>query len=143
MFSRASPHPSYSLGRKTMDLSHTLTQNRFLSCSHGRETMESTQCRPLKTGRFLVYLMRPLGYVSVFWTHTVQNRKTGWLNSSFHQSFRELLCHMLARYSSICPVYCLMLDHIHLLISGIDTSSNQLRLTKLIRKELNKLVSSS
>lgn len=81
-----------------------------------------------------------LGHVSVFWTHTIHNRNTGWLTPSFHQSFRELLCHMLARYSAICPVYCLMPDHIHLLISGIDASSDQLRLTKLFRKEFNGLI---
>ena len=80
------------------------------------------------------------GNVTVFWTHSIQDRKTGWLNKTFHYQFRELLCHMLARYSAICPVYCLMPDHMHMLITGIKRSSNQLNLTKQLRRELNKLI---
>ena len=81
-----------------------------------------------------------LGRVSVFWTHTVADRRSGWLNDSLHSRFRELLCHILARYSSVCPVYCLMPDHIHLLVTGIRVSSDQLLLTKLLRTEMNKLI---
>ena len=80
------------------------------------------------------------GNVSVFWTHSIQDRRTGWLSKSFLYQFRELFCHLLARHSAICPVYCLMPDHLHLLIMGLKSSSDQLKLTKQLRRELNKLL---
>ena len=80
------------------------------------------------------------GSVSVFWTHSIENRQTGWLDLTFHLKFRELLCHSLSRYKAICPVYCLMPDHLHLLVTSIDDASDQLQLNRFLRQELNKLL---
>ena len=81
-----------------------------------------------------------LGQVSVFWTHAVEDRQSGWLNRTTHQMIREILLHVLARHASICPIYCLMPDYMHFLITGTDSSSDQLRLTRLLRKDINKLI---
>ena len=80
------------------------------------------------------------GFASVFWTHAIKDRKTGWLTVSFHSKFRELLCHLLSRYGGICPVYCLMPDHFHLLISGVSNEADQMLFTKQLRRELNQLI---
>ncbi|MEO6754723.1 MAG: hypothetical protein ABIZ04_21615 [Opitutus sp.] len=81
-----------------------------------------------------------LGRTSIFWTHTIADRKTGWLNDSFHLRFRELLCHVLARHGAVCPVFCHMPDHIHLLISGIDENCDQHQCLRLLRQEINHLI---
>ena len=54
------------------------------------------------------------GQAYVHWTITIQDRKTGWLVPIFYYKFRELLTHATFRYSMICPIYCLMPDHMHL-----------------------------
>ena len=59
-----------------------------------------------------------LGRAFVHWNFTMKNRRTGWLNDVFHFRFREVLIHGLARYGAICPAYCLMRDHLHLLVLG-------------------------
>jgi REP element-mobilizing transposase RayT len=81
------------------------------------------------------------GFASVHWTMTVGDRRTGWLSASFHQSFREVLLHALARYQCCCPVYCLMPDHMHLMIVGWHPSADQLLLTRFLRTNVNELLS--
>lgn len=61
----------------------------------------------------------------VLWTMPVKNRATGWLTAQFHQSFRELMLHAAAREHILCPVYCLMPDHIHLVWMGLGLNSDQ------------------
>ena len=77
------------------------------------------------------------GFAFVHWTMTIRNRQRGWLSDQFHQRFRELLLHSCSRYHSICPVYCLMPDHFHLLLLGIADESDQFKLTKHFRRHVN------
>lgn len=65
------------------------------------------------------------GDAAVHWTLTVFDRRTGWLNRSFHAAFRELLLHVAAREGLFCPAYCLMPDHIHLLWLGLRLDTDQ------------------
>ena len=73
----------------------------------------------------------------VHWSMTIQERKQGWLDSSMHQTVRELLLHTCARYHLHCPAYCLMPDHAHFLWMGTDSSSNQLNAAKFFRRFWN------
>ncbi len=41
------------------------------------------------------------------------------------------------RYQLACPIYCLMSDHMHLLLAGVAESSNQLVAMKSLRKDVN------
>jgi putative transposase len=68
---------------------------------------------------------------------TVQDRATGWLSPSFHNEFRILLLHACARYSLVCPAYCLMPDHFHLLLLGTARHSDQRLAVRFLRKYLN------
>jgi len=76
------------------------------------------------------------GHTAVFWTHTVQNRSTGWLNERFHHRFREILLHTCARHALACPAYVLMPDHWHLVWLGLSSDSDQLKATKFLREHL-------
>jgi putative transposase len=80
------------------------------------------------------------GFASIFWTHSIEKRKTGWLTANFHSQFRELLCHLLSRYDCICSIYCLMPDHFHLLTTGVSAGADQLKFTRQLRKETNALI---
>jgi hypothetical protein len=51
------------------------------------------------------------GFAFVFWTHTLEDHKTGWLSDASHRQFRELLLHASTRHHLFCPVYTLMPDH--------------------------------
>jgi REP element-mobilizing transposase RayT len=77
-----------------------------------------------------------IGPAYVFWTHVVKDRATGWLNTSFHSHFREVLLHTLSRYHIGCPIYMLMPDHIHLIWIGAHTASNQLLANRFLRRYL-------
>jgi putative transposase len=76
------------------------------------------------------------GDAAVHWTLTVFDRKTGWLNHSFHSGFRELLLHVAAREGLFCPAYCLMPDHIHLLWLGLRHDTDQRNGMSFIRTHL-------
>ena len=76
------------------------------------------------------------GSAVVFWTHTIAERRTGWLASQFHAVFRELLLHAAARERLLCPIYTLMPDHIHLIWMGTAASSDQRRATAFLRPQL-------
>ncbi|MCB1079635.1 MAG: hypothetical protein KDM64_17595 [Verrucomicrobiae bacterium] len=71
------------------------------------------------------------------WTMTMDQRKRGWLSPEFHLQFREWLLHSLARYGCVCPVYCVMPDHFHLLILGWAEPSDQRLAIRHLRKTLN------
>ena len=62
----------------------------------------------------------------VLWTLTVFDRAAGWLTSNFHHDFRELMFHAMAREGLVCPIYCLMPDHIHLVWMGLKRESDQI-----------------
>ena len=76
------------------------------------------------------------GYAVVFWTLTLEHRAQGWLNVSFHARFRELMLHAAARSHLLCPAYCLMPDHLHLVWMGLRQQSDQLNATKFLRTQL-------
>ena len=85
--------------------------------------MRGTQVRTYHLPR----LARPFYQADAYvhWTLTVQNRATGWLSNSFHGIWRELLLHCAAREGLVCPSYCIMPDHIHLLWMGLRPDSDQ------------------
>jgi len=76
------------------------------------------------------------GRTAVLWTHPIANRATGWLTSSFHARFREILLHTCARHRLACPAYILMPDHWHLLWLGLADDSDQLQATKFLREHI-------
>ena len=73
----------------------------------------------------------------------IEGRQTGWLSETLHCQFREILTHASFRYALVCPVYCLMPDHFHLMWMGIDTGSDQINATRFLRKELGRLLGAS
>ena len=80
------------------------------------------------------------GRAWVFWTFTIEQRKTGWLNNDFSQGFREAALHAQAREVIACPVYVLMPDHMHLIWIGAGEQSDQLLAARVLRRALNGLL---
>lgn len=83
------------------------------------------------------------GFSSVHWQMALDDRATGWLKLGFHTRFRELLLHTMARYDLICPIYCLMPDHMHLLWMGVSDAANQKVAAKFFRQHVNDLLDRS
>jgi hypothetical protein len=81
------------------------------------------------------------GHAWVFWTHTFENRATGWLDPGFHSWFREVQLHALCREALACPLYVLMPDHVHCLWIGLHQSSDQRPAISFLRRAVNKRVS--
>jgi hypothetical protein len=81
-----------------------------------------------------------IGIRWVHWTMTIEKRQTGWLDRIHHLRLRELLCHVMARESLICPVYCLMPDHGHFLFGDLKETSHQKNAVKMPRREWNSLL---
>ena len=65
------------------------------------------------------------GDAVVFWTLTIFDKAKGWLTPTFHHSFRELMFHVAASEGLLCPIYCLMPDHLHLVWMGLRRDSDQ------------------
>jgi len=80
------------------------------------------------------------GDAAVHWTLTVFDRGTGWLSDSFHFNVRELLLHVAAREGLVCPVYCLMPDHIHLMWLGLRRDTDQKNGMSFLRTHLEPLL---
>jgi hypothetical protein len=80
------------------------------------------------------------GDAAVHWTLTVFDRGTGWLNHTFHYGFRELMLHAAIREGLVCPVYCLMPDHIHLLWLGLRRDTKQRNGMAFLRTHLEPLL---
>jgi REP element-mobilizing transposase RayT len=72
----------------------------------------------------------------VHWSLSIEYRATGWLTDSFHSLFRELMLHAATREGLICPAYCLMPDHLHLVWMGLRLDSDQLNGMKFLRTHL-------
>ena len=72
----------------------------------------------------------------VHWTLSVFDRATGWLTPNFHARFRELMFHAAAREALLCPAYCMMPDHIHLLWMGLRLESDQVNAMAFLRTYL-------
>jgi putative transposase len=77
------------------------------------------------------------GTAMVHWTLTLEDRATGWLDATFHRRFRELTLHASARQPFVCPVYCLMPDHMHVVWCGTSSHSQQLLAMRFLRRSLN------
>ena len=71
------------------------------------------------------------------WSHTIDDRKTGWLTPTFLYRFREILTHTCFRFDIACAIYCLMPDHVHMLWHGLTPNSDQLRALTFFRKASN------
>ena len=97
---------------------------------------------PLNRQFFLPRLPRPYyqGDAVVHWTQTIFDRARGWLTPEFHQRFRELMLHAAAREGLLCPVYCLMPDHIHLIWMGLRLETDQLNAMAFLRTYLEPLL---
>jgi hypothetical protein len=80
------------------------------------------------------------GFVTVHWTMTVLPRRSGWLDRESHAAIRECLFHALFLYRLACPLYCLMPDHLHILLTGWDTSSDQKRGVTVFRTAFNRVL---
>jgi REP element-mobilizing transposase RayT len=76
------------------------------------------------------------GDAVIHWTMPIALRGTGWLNELFHSQFREIVLHAAAREGLLCPTYCLMPDHIHLLWMGLRLDSDQRNGMKFLREHL-------
>ncbi len=72
----------------------------------------------------------------VHWTMTTFDRGKGWLNDALHARFRELMLHAAAREGLLCPTYCLMPDHIHLIWMGLRRDTDQHRGMAFLRTYL-------
>ena len=83
------------------------------------------------------------GDAVVHWTLTVFDRRTGWLNETFHFQFRELMLHVSSREGLLCRTYCLMPDHIHLIWMGLKFDSDQLIGMSFLRTYLDPLLAPS
>jgi REP element-mobilizing transposase RayT len=77
-----------------------------------------------------------LGNAVVHWTMPVAQRATGWLDEKFHARFRELMLHAAAREGLLCPTYCLMPDHLHLMWMGLRFDTDQLNGKTFLRTHL-------
>src|ERR1035441_5532352 len=72
----------------------------------------------------------------VFWTLPVAHRARGWLSECFHAAFREMMLHTAAREGLLCPAYCLMPDHLHLVWMGLRRDCDQRNGMKFLRARL-------
>jgi REP element-mobilizing transposase RayT len=72
----------------------------------------------------------------VFWTLPVSYRQQGWLTDGFHAVFREMMLHVAVREGLLCPAYCLMPDHLHLVWMGIRREADQRNAMKFLRAQL-------
>ena len=72
----------------------------------------------------------------IHWNFPLQDRRTGWLSDSFHHQFCWVLLHGCARYDVACPLYCLMPDHMHLLIAGWSAQASQRLFISFVRRNL-------
>jgi hypothetical protein len=72
----------------------------------------------------------------VFWTLTVFDKAKGWLTPAFHQRFQNLMLHAAAREGLVCPVYCLMPDHLHRVWMGLWLDSDQINGMAFLRTYL-------
>jgi REP element-mobilizing transposase RayT len=80
------------------------------------------------------------GAAIVHWTFAMEDRAVGWLDDLAHARIRELLVHMVCRYELVCPVYCVMPDHIHMILMGISSLSDQRKAVLFLRRQLNGLL---
>ena len=76
------------------------------------------------------------GLVAVHWTFCLENRARGWLSEAFAARFREVIVHAGVRHGCVCPAYCLMPDHLHVLLLGLGASSDLFLAARFLRTHL-------
>ena len=76
----------------------------------------------------------------IHWTLTIFDRQQGWFTPAFTQQFRELLLHTAARESLVCPIYCLMPDHLHLVWMGLRRETDQINAMAFLRTHLEPML---
>jgi len=93
---------------------------------------------PLNRAFYLPRLLRVYYQADavVHWTLTVFDRKRGWLTPELHHQFRELMFHAAAREGLVCPIYCLMPDHLHLVWMGLRLDTDQINGMAFLRTYL-------
>lgn len=69
------------------------------------------------------------------------DKGNGWLSPTLHSRFRELMLHAAAREGLLCPVYCLMPDHMHLVWMGLRLDTDQLNGMAFLRTYLEPVLS--
>jgi putative transposase len=74
------------------------------------------------------------GLAAVHWIFTTHDRAVGWLKAEFHYHFREVLTHVGIRYGCATPVYCLMPDHMHVMLWGFREDADLYVATRFLRK---------
>src|ERR1043165_6081338 len=73
------------------------------------------------------------GDAVIFWTMPISHRSKGWLGERFHAAFREMTLHTAAREGLLCPAYCLMPDHLHMVFMGLRHDTDQRNGVKFLR----------
>ncbi len=104
-------------------------------------TSSPTKAKPRDPLNRAFYLPRlPREYYQadavVHWTLTIFDRQQGWLTPEFHHQFRELMFHAAAREGLVCPIYCLMPDHLHLVWMGLRLDADQYNSMAFLRTYL-------
>jgi len=74
------------------------------------------------------------GLGAVHWTFATHDRVKGWLNAEFHHHFREVLAHGGVRYHCATPIYCLMPDHMHVMLWGFRREADLYTAARFLRK---------
>jgi REP element-mobilizing transposase RayT len=72
----------------------------------------------------------------VHWTLPISHYRNGWLDEKFHSRFRELILHTATREGLLCPTYCLMPNHLHLIWMGLRRDTDQLNAMSFLRTHL-------
>ena len=80
------------------------------------------------------------GHCYVHWAMTIEGRATGWLDDPWHQKFCARLKKHAVDYDVRIPAYCLMPDHLHLLVAGIAKTSDQRLFIRALRRDINLLL---
>jgi REP element-mobilizing transposase RayT len=75
------------------------------------------------------------GEVSVAFTLCVQDRRNIFLNSSIIAPFIDILKSLVDRSDYIIPVYCVMPDHQHLIVTGTSQQADVLNFIKMYKQK--------
>jgi putative transposase len=117
--------------------------DRDVGMSYEQEAIEKQKLEKSLNRKFYLPRLSPAAYQSyavVHWTLTIEHRASGWLSPPFHALFRELMLHAQVREQLICPVYCLMPNHIHLVWMGHGEASDQRNGMAFLRTHLEPLI---
>ena len=81
------------------------------------------------------------GLAAVHWTTTLMTGAGFPLDDAFHARFQALLLHAFVRDAGLmCPAYCLMPDHFHMIWMGTEDSGDQRQTMAFFRTHLKALI---